>query len=153
MEASASILIEKPAADVFAFLADVANMPQWVSGVLAARFESGSAAPDATFRVTYHRDWRREDVQLKVTKYEPPVSIALETVRGPFTFEGHFELEEEAGATRLTNYVEAGADSLASQIAMTVFGPLIRRGMVRRLQRELESLKVAMLGGAVRSDS
>jgi uncharacterized protein YndB with AHSA1/START domain len=153
MEASASILIEKPAADVFEFLADVANMPQWVSGVLTARFESGAAAPGATFRVAYHRDWRREDVELKVTKYEPPRSIAMETVRGPFTFEGHFELEEDAGATRLTNYVEAGADSLASQIAMTVFGSLLRRGMARRLQRELESLRAAMLGGAVRSDS
>ena len=77
----------------------------------------------------------------------------METVRGPFTFEGHFELEEEAGATRLTNYVEAGADSVASQMAITVLGSLLKRGMIRRLQRELENLKAAMLDGDVPSDS
>ena len=153
MEASASILIEKPAAEVFDFLSDVENMPLWVSGVVSARFESGTVAPGAIFRVTYHRDWRGEDVELKVTKFEPPSSFAMETVRGPFTFEGHFELVEEAGATRLTNYVEAGADSVASQVAMTVLGPLIKRGMIRRLQRELENLKEAMLEGDVPSAS
>jgi hypothetical protein len=79
--------------------------------------------------------------------------FAMETGRGPFTFEGHFELTSQGEATQVTNFVEAGADSLASQIAMTVAGPLIKRGMVRRLQRELERLKAAMLGGSVPSDS
>jgi uncharacterized protein YndB with AHSA1/START domain len=151
VDTTASVVIDRPIDEVFRFLADVRNMPQWVSGVTGAAYVDGDAGLGAAFRITYGQGWRDVELQLEVTDYEAPTRFGMQIVRGPFTFDGRFELAPEAGSTRVSNSVEAGADSLASELAMLLFGPLIRRSMSGRLQRELEALRDAMSGGSVRT--
>lgn len=152
METRANVTIDHPIGGVFTFLADVSNMPAWVSGVSSAKYRDGGPAEGAIFVVSYTNGWRPDDLELQVTRYEPPRHFGMQVVRGPFTFEGHFELEETEHGTRVVNVIEAGPDSLASRIAMFVAGGILRRAMVRRLQSELEALRAAISGGSVRTE-
>ena len=148
MEATASVLIERPIDEVFAFLTDAQSMSKWVSGVSRASYVGAGREEGARIRASYIRGWKDSDIELQVTRYDAPKLFALQLVRGSFTFDGHFELtEEDLGSTRVTNFVEADADSLGSEIAMIVAGPFIRRSSARRLQRELEAMRTAILGG------
>lgn len=147
MKARATIEIQKPIEEVFAFVADVESMPKWMSGVRSARLESGDMGPDARFVLGYDSGWRPFDVQVAVAEYTPPAALGLIAERGPFGFEGRIELEAlPEGPTRVTSIIEAGPDSLSTKIAAVVLGPFLKGSMNRRLLRELEALRRSIEG-------
>ncbi len=144
MKATASITIEQPISEVFAFVTAVENMPRWVSGVRAARLTSHEMGKGARYALDYIQGWRSSEVEIEVTEYEPPRSFASKMARGPFPFEGRLELREVERATEVTNVVEAEPDSVATRFATWLFGPLLRRSWAKRLVRELEQLRTAI---------
>lgn len=146
MKATASVHIDRPIADVFAVLTDVSHMPSWVNGVKSARLVSEAMDEGAKYVLEYSSGWRANELEVEVTEFRPPEVFASTTVRGPFAFEGTFTLVEEAGGTRLTNFIEAGPDSVASRVASLLLGWLLRGTMSRRLLSELETLQRTIEG-------
>lgn len=144
MKLSASITIDQPRQAVFDFVADVENMPRWVSGVSAARLISPEMGLGARFEAEYRPAWRSDRIEFEVVSYDPPNSFCTRASRGPFQFEGCVSLGEADGATTVTNTIEAGPDSLSSRLATMLFGPLLRRSMQRRLVGELAALEHAV---------
>ena len=144
MDASASITIDRPIDEVFSFISDVRNMSRWVVGVTEAHMTSDEVDVGATFACKYRYGWRDSDLELRVTAYEPPHVWATEAVRGYFSFKGRINLAADGSATRITNTIEAGPDSLATQVLFALGGPLIRRSTGKRLVRELERLATAI---------
>mgnify|MGYP001812326232 FL=1 len=150
MNVSASVIIDCPQSDVFAFVSDVSNMPAWVSGVTRARMLSDEMHEGALFTCEYTRNWRGADIELRVFTFDPPNTLGTEMARGPFSFEGRLELEAVEGGTRVTNYIVADPDSLSTRFAAMVFGPFTRSSMRKRLTRELEALAAAVKGDATK---
>lgn len=146
MKLSASITIPQRREDVFAFVSDVSNMPKWVTGVSAARMISPEMAVGARFECVYRPNWRNDRIELQVTSFDPPDSFCTKTSRGPFQAEGCVSLESTPEGTVVTNTIEAGPDSLSTELAMLLFGPFLRRSMKRRLARELSALEQAVSG-------
>ncbi len=144
VEATASIDIDRPIDDVFRFITDVGRMPVWVTGVTRARLASAAMGRDTHFVLSYLGGWRETELAVVVTAYDPPRSIAFQTERGPFAWEGRIELEPTEAGTRVTSIIEAGPDSLSTRFANLVLGPIIRASMVRRLRSELEALSAAI---------
>jgi uncharacterized protein YndB with AHSA1/START domain len=101
--ASRSITINRPIADVFAFVADGENGPKWRSGHIDIRHESGSGA-GAVYRQTVPGPGgRRVAADYRVTAWQPPTRMAFEAIAGPVRPTGEYVLEEaDDGATRLT---------------------------------------------------
>ena len=120
-EARHQVTIRRPASEVFGFLADGLNGPEWRSGILDIAHVSGSGVGAIYKQGVKGPGGRRVDADYRVTAYEPNRRLAFEAIAGPVRPSGEYVLEEADGGTRLT------------------FG----------LQAELGGIKKLLMGGAV----
>lgn len=73
-------MIARPADEVFAFLSNIGNLPRWQSGVVRAEQTSpGPIGVGSTARVERRLLGQQLDADLRVTAFEPPRHIVLET--------------------------------------------------------------------------
>ncbi len=144
MKAMASISINRPVDEVFDFVTDVDNMSRWITGVSGARLMSQAMGSGARYIIDYVAGWRNSEVEIEVTDFDRPKLFAGKSSRGPFEYEGRMELAGDERTTSITNIIEDNPDSLASTIASWVFGPFLRGAYRRRLERELEQLRMAI---------
>jgi uncharacterized protein YndB with AHSA1/START domain len=105
--ASHSVTINRPAADVFAFLADGENERRWRSGVLDLQRVSGQGVGTVYRQGIRGPGGRRIAADYRITAYEPNSLLAFETIAGPVRPTGEFRLQEAGGATTLTMSLQA----------------------------------------------
>jgi carbon monoxide dehydrogenase subunit G len=132
-----SIEIERPPAEVFAFLADPANLPRWQPAVVQVSADPpGGFVPNS--RLTERRTFLGNSVRstLEVTALEPDRRLDLTTVEGPVRFCVSHRLEPSGEGTRLT-LVGEGEPGGALRLA----GPLLRRVVNRQARDDLRRLK------------
>ncbi|MWG36039.1 SRPBCC family protein [Halomarina oriensis] len=141
MKASATIDVERPIADVWAFVADVENMDEWVVGSSDTHRVGHEEGVGARYESQYSYGGRTSPMVYEVSAYEPEHLYGIRSVEGPFPFEGELTLAETPTGTRVTNTIDAGSDSRTTTVMFTLFRPLTRRLMARRLHEELETLK------------
>ena len=100
-----TVTIARPADEVFAFLADLRNIPQWNYAITrTVQTSPGPAGVGASYRQTHTIPCRSEE-SLQITVFEPPSRLTIQGQIGPFQAATSYLLEP-AGATRLTNEVE-----------------------------------------------
>jgi uncharacterized protein YndB with AHSA1/START domain len=145
LKASVDIVLDKPIAEVFAFVTDIKNMERWVSGVTEPRHTSETAfGTGSTFTSKYAYGGKTYDITYVVTQYEPPVRYGTESTSEPFPFQSLIELESTGDSTKLTNTISAVLDSKAKTVVYTLLGPLMRGMMKKQLRAELVTLKTAL---------
>ena len=137
ISSSASVLVDKPIAEVWEFVSDVEKMDLWAKGVTETRLTSeGDVAQGSVFTGKFTHRGREFDVRYTVTVCEPRSRFGVES-EGMLRYSGVMELEEADGATRVTNTVTTGAEGAASRLMSGLF----RWGMRRQLAKELGVLK------------
>jgi len=139
-----SLVVERPAEEVFAYLTDPERLPEWQAGVLEARKESSEPMGVGT-RMQDVRTFlgRKIDSTVEVTAYDPPKVFGLKTVTGPVPFEITHTLEAANGGTRITFRGEGepgGFFKLAE--------PIVARTAERRFKTDFETLKELVEAGA-----
>jgi carbon monoxide dehydrogenase subunit G len=135
MRVEVTIDIARPPEDVFDFLTDVSNLPQWQSGVHAAELE-GEPGPGATFRESRHMLGRELRTRLRIDEYERPSLFALRALDSPVPFTVRHELEPDGGGTRLRVVGEGDAGLLPGFAA----GIMARRAE-KQFRKDFERLK------------
>jgi uncharacterized membrane protein len=105
--ASRSVTINRPASEVFAFVADGENAPRWRSGVLDIQRVSGQGVGAVYRQGVRGPAGRRIAADYEVTAYEPDRLLAFKTIAGPVRPTGEFRLQEADGATTLTLSLQA----------------------------------------------
>jgi len=132
-----SVVINRPLEQVFAFVSDLENDPQWTPGAVMRRTSQGQLGVGTTFQQHDRFMGRRMDLSLEVTDYEPPHKIGLKTISGPLSFGGTrmFEPVGEA-ATRVTFVGEGHAPGM-----LKLAEPLLAAAGERRLRAQLGNLK------------
>ena len=134
---SASVLVDRPIDEVWAFVSDVEKMDLWAKGVTKTRLTSErDVAPGSVFTGKFTHRGREFDVRYTVTVCEPPSRFGIES-EGMLRYSGIMEMEDADGATRVTNTVETDAERAASRLMAGLF----RWGMRRQLSKELGVLK------------
>ena len=78
--ASSSITIERPAADVFAYVADGANGPRWRPGILDIVLASGQGMGAVYRQGVKGPGGRRIAADYEVTGYDPPRHLAFRAI-------------------------------------------------------------------------
>ena len=136
----ASIIIDRPRTEVFAFVADVANMPHWVTGLSSAEMLTGDMAQGARFVCRHTSALRPNELEIEVVSFDEPSLIGLRAARGPFDFEGTLTFTDADGGTLVTNSIVGDPDSVATRLASLFFGWVVGPSMRKRLARELETL-------------
>jgi uncharacterized protein YndB with AHSA1/START domain len=101
-EATNTVEIARPPADVFAFLADGTNGPRWRSGVIDVAHKAGEGKGAVYTQGVKGPFGRRVPADYELTAYEPDRRIAFRAIAGPVRPEGSYELEPTGGGTRLT---------------------------------------------------
>ncbi len=137
--ASNEIVIERPREDVFAFLADPQNDPQWRSGVLDIKHVSGSGVGARYAQGVKGPRGRRIPADIKITGFTHGETIAFETLTGPVRPRGRYTLSAADHGTRVRFELEADLKALKRLMA-----PIVQKtinsevGQLDRLKQVVE---------------
>jgi uncharacterized protein YndB with AHSA1/START domain len=97
--AERTITIDRPPAEVFAYIARGENNPQWRPRVTEVTLQSGDGGEGSVYHQGEKGPMGKEiAADFKVTEYEPPWRYAFEVITGPARPRGTYTLET-AGAT------------------------------------------------------
>ena len=117
--------IDRPAEEVFAFLAQPANLPRWQTSLIAVRpHRRGALRPGVEVTETRRFLGRVMETTWVCTEHAPSRRSVIECEEGPVPFRGIWDLEAEGEATRFRWTLETGG--LAARLAC---------GLTRRLAR------------------
>ena len=105
--AERTITIRRPAAEVFAFVADGTTAPRWRSGVLDVALVSGSGIGATYSQGVKGPAGRRIAADYEITAFGPDRRIAFRAIAGPVRPTGAFDVEAIGDATALTFSLEA----------------------------------------------
>jgi len=98
-----SVTINKPAADVFAYIVDPANTVKYDDEVLESKLLTpGPIAVGSVITDKRKFIGRELESELKVTAYEPNSRFALKVTKGPVPFEITYTLSAAGGGTQLS---------------------------------------------------
>ena len=136
------VTIDRPVADVFAYVTDVGNLPQWQESCLAAEWiEEGTR-----FRERRSFLGRVAELELEVTAREEHRRFDVESVSGPVRFQIRHAFEQSSEATRLRVTAEAAIGGALRFAARMAQGQAERqfRGDLQRLKAVLENQKAGV---------
>jgi hypothetical protein len=101
-----TVTINRPARDVFAFLADLENVPRWNYAITETRkITSGNVGVGTRYEQTRSIPAPSRE-QLTITEFEPDRLIALVGTLARFPARLDYTMEERDGRTRLSNRVD-----------------------------------------------
>ena len=102
-----SVVINRPVAEVFAFITDVANEPKWQDGVISAQATSAGAVSVGSEAIETRKFMGRYmKSKLKVTAYEANKKFGFKVVDGPVPFEINQSFEASGDGTKISVAIE-----------------------------------------------
>jgi uncharacterized protein YndB with AHSA1/START domain len=138
-QAEHTVRIDRSAEDVFDFLADGTNNPQWRAGVLEITRTSAATGPGATYRQVMRGPGGRKIVgDYQVTTYDRPRTLGFQVTAGPARPSGMFELTAGSDATTVTFRLTVSPKGFTRLLT-----PMIVKQMRVETQR-LENLKAKL---------
>ena len=131
------IVVERPVDDVFAYVTDPANAPEWQTGVVSTTKTSDEPMrPGLRWNEVRTFLGRRIHGTLEATEYEPGRLFALKSVSGTVAIEVRHLFEPFAGGTRVRVLAEGNPGRVGR-----LGGRFVRRAAERQLKGDLARLK------------
>ena len=138
MHVENSVEIDRPLHEVFNYVSDVGNYPEWMAHVLDVRKDTpGPPTQSDRFVVAIKSVGRRFETPYQRTSYAAERSYTDEAVGGPVPNQRwHSAFYELLGATRFTRGVDVEPSGL-----LKLLGPLQKWAAERQLKKDLQTLK------------
>lgn len=137
-----TVTIDRPAHDVFTFVADLENLPKWNYAIEETRKTSdGPVGVGTTYRQVRSVPTRSEET-LRVTEMHPDRRLAVHGDLGPFVATLSYEFEDVGGRTRLTNTADLEGRGLTK-----LAGPIVSGRVREAVAANLGVLKQLLEGG------
>lgn len=129
--------IDRPPAEVFAFIADVDNLTRWQSGTVeAALLSEPPLRLGSRFRqVVKAGPWKLQSSGV-VTEYSPSEVFAVEAMSGPLDYACSIRLKAAGGGTRVTMRAVAHANGF-----WRFLEPLFAGDLKKEARSELKTLR------------
>ena len=136
------VRIRRPIEDVFAYLSDPANFPDWNSAVHAVRTTS-ETPKDAGSTYSMERELPngRAENELEIVALDSPREFTIRTTSGPTPFRYRYQLSSENGETIVSLDAEVELEGAAAFAA-----PLARRAVKRGVDDNFAGLKRILEG-------
>ena len=139
----AGITISAPPEEVFAFVADLANLPRWQSGITSAeRTSPDPVGVGSTARVVRDMAGQSLTVDLTITDFEPGRRLALASAASGVSVTATLEMEPNDDAT----VVRSGIEIKAGSVFMAPLEGVIANAAGSELASGLERLRDAVEG-------
>ena len=127
LRAETSVVINRPAEDIEAFLNDLDNQSQWISGYIEMRsLTEGPLRPGYKYLDVRQTLGRRLESTVEITEYVPNQSRSFKTTEGPTSWEATLTLESVEGGTRV-NYTIEGETKGIFKLADAIVARIIQR--------------------------
>ena len=135
-----SVEIARAVGDVFTYVTDAANFPEWAGVVVDVSTDvSGPLKVGDTFTLAQKFLGRRFESRCETTASEPDQRFAYRTTGGPFPFTFDHTFEPSTLGTRLTVTAEGEPGTFFGLV-----GPLFEKAGRRQVRNDLETLKDIM---------
>jgi carbon monoxide dehydrogenase subunit G len=131
-----TVVVERPPDEVFAFLTDLSNVPEWQSGAVAVREPDGELGVGTTYVQVLQFLGRRFEATLEVVEFEPGRRFSLRSVSGPIPLEVRHALEPADGGTRVTVVLEGKTGRF-----FRLGDGLVERKAKRQVEQDFAALK------------
>lgn len=138
MRVEESVEIDRPPEEVFDYVADPQNLPEWSGLVQEVRMQTqGPLEEGARFTTVAKFLGRRFETPFEVSVHDPPRRHTDSSRGGPFPQEYiHIFEEAEGGGTRLTQVSEGEPGGF-----FRLAGPLLEAAGRRQFRADLQTLK------------
>jgi len=140
--ADASVSIARPAAEVFAFVADVRNDPRWHTDVLEATLDGAEPiGQGSTFTITIKPAMGETGGTVRVREFDPPRRVVFDVRMGKLQPTTTFTVVDEAGGSRISRHIDMAPTGLMRLMAPMMGGMMRKRnvGFLENLKRVLET--------------
>jgi Polyketide cyclase / dehydrase and lipid transport len=135
-----TIDIRRPAADVFAFVAEPRNMPLWyeaVERVDEITPKTSTRAP--TYHITRSLPGGRADNVVEVTASTPNLTVTFESRQGPTPFRYRYAIEPDGGGSLLILDADISGAGLPGPLGH--LDGIATRAFKHGMRQNLEGLK------------
>jgi uncharacterized membrane protein len=130
-----TIEIDRPPAEVFDYMMDMENLPEWQSSAIEAHWE-GERAAGSRIKEVRRFLGKRIESELAVTEYEPNRRFCLKALSGPIPFSVEHTFEPTDGGTRIIFAGEGDAGGF-----FKLAEPVVARTAERQFKSDFETLK------------
>jgi uncharacterized protein YndB with AHSA1/START domain len=134
-----TVMITRPIEEVFAFLSDFENVPNWNYAIVETRKMSEGPVGVGTIYHQVRSVPSRSEENFEVIAYNPPHQLEIQGQLGPFPTRLSYALDAIAEGTRVTNSVELelrGPGRLLGRVAV----PRVRDAVAANLGKLKELL-------------
>jgi hypothetical protein len=128
--------INRPAAEVGAFLTDPRNDPEWIGGLIEVHPPSAPLELGTRVERVASFMGRRIEYVLEVVRFEPGRALEMRAVRSPFPMLVSYVVEEARDSSIVSLRVEGGPGG-----PMRVLHPLMVWQVRRNLRGDLDRLR------------
>ena len=138
MRVEESVEINRPLAEVFDYVSDVGNYPEWMAHALEVRKDTpGPPQQSGRFVVAIKSVGRRFETPYERTSYEADRRYTDRAVGGPIpNHRWHSDFQEVPGGTRFTRGVNVESGGV-----LKLLEPVQKRAAERQLRKDLQTLK------------
>ena len=139
MRVEESVEINRPVEEVYEYVADPQNLPEWAGIIQEVQKEGQEGQPKEGDRFTTVAQFlgRRFETPFEVTAHESPRLHSHRSTGGPIPQEVTYTFEETAaGGTRFKQVLEGEPGGF-----FRLAGPLLERAGRRQFRTDLENLK------------
>ena len=135
--------IAAPPAEVYAFLAEPANLPRWQAGIISAeRTSPPPTAVGSTARVVLELMGQQVSAEITVREADPPRRLALAASVSGMGIVARLDLTPHDGGTEITLASEVRAEN----IFMAPLERMVTDSAERDLDASLTRLQAALTG-------
>ena len=139
IKAERTVVIDRPIEEVFAYVTDQTNTPNWQAGLVEVqRTTPGPIGVGTKHRFVRKFMGRRMEADNEYVAYEPGRLVTFRTTSGP-PLVASYLFDAEANGTRLTSRVE-----LEGQGLFGLMEPVIGAGLRREMKAALPALKALL---------
>ncbi|HET7443644.1 MAG TPA: SRPBCC family protein [Solirubrobacterales bacterium] len=137
--------IERPVAEVFAYVTDPAKLVSWQTNTVSAEIEGEGPLGLGTRLREVHRGPGGKELPslVEVTEYEPERRFSLDVIEGALPVDARIGFEPTAAGTRVAFNVQAKPRG-----PMRFLAPLLKIALKRQFKEHLANLKRVLEEGA-----
>ena len=131
---SRTVTVPRPPAEVFPWLFEADLVPRW-TGNLETYRPSGPIGLGAHVRERLEVSGQTVDVDMEITRYEPPSAAQTRFSMSGLDVVTAYELREDAGATELVQTLEGKASGFKARMLVPVVQPRLEAKLTEDLDR------------------
>ena len=132
-----NIVIQRPVAEVFAFVSDLTNAPKWQTGLVESRnLTKSSLGVGSKFASVRKFLGRKVEGLVEITEFRLNSKFVIKSASGTVPFEEIYLFEPTLNGTKLSTFFELHTSGL-----MGLAEPMIESSLKREMDADFGNLK------------